>query len=79
MSVTIQEVAEAAGVSNFFPCSLHCYPLLFPVQIRRTGEVDIFRALAGVSRVGWRFCEAKYNPTLTRKESISCTSAKGIN
>ena len=35
---------------NFFPCSLHCYPLLFPVQIRRTGEVDIFRALAGVSR-----------------------------
>ena len=35
--------------------------------------------LAGVSRVGWRFCKAKYNPTLTREESISCTSAKGID
>lgn len=31
---------------DFLPCSLYRYPLLFPVQIRRTCEVNFFSALA---------------------------------
>ena len=31
---------------DILPCSLYRYPLFLPVQIRRTGEVDILRALA---------------------------------
>ena len=30
---------------DILPCSLYRYPLFLPVQIRRTGEVDILRAL----------------------------------
>ena len=30
---------------DILPCGLYRYPLFLPVQIRRTGEVDILRAL----------------------------------
>ncbi len=46
---------------DIFPCGLYGYPLLFPVQIRRTCEVDIFSALVACQGQGGDF--AKQNTT----------------
>ena len=51
---------------DIFPCSIYGYPLLFPVQIRRTCEVDIFSALVACQGQGGDFQSgaAKIRPDL---------------
>ena len=57
---------------DILPCSLYRYPLFLPVQIRRTGEVDILRALAACQGQGGDFQSeaAKIRPDLDADNPI---------
>ena len=64
---------------DILPCSLHRYPLFLPVQIRRTGEVDFFRALAACQGQGGDFQSeaAKIRPDLDADNPHIIRAGKG--
>ena len=64
---------------DILPCSLYRYPLFFPVQIRRTGEVDILRALAACQGEGGDFQSeaAKIRPDLDADNPHIIRAGKG--
>ena len=64
---------------DILPCSLYRYPLFLPVQIRRTGEVDILRALAACQGQGGDFQSeaAKIRPDLDADNPHIIRAGKG--
>ena len=60
---------------DFFPCSLHRYPLFLPVQIRRTGKIHIQRTLSGHIRrkevFTWRMYPYRKTYPKSKQKSLS--------
>ena len=66
-------------LSASFSCWVYRYPLFLPVQIRRTGEVDILRALAACQGQGGDFQSeaAKIRPDLDADNPHIIRAGKG--